>query len=122
MLIKTSKKERTKKRHQRIRNRIFGITIRPRLSLFRSNKHIYAQVVDDSKSHTLVFCSTLNPQIKKELQATWSVEAAKRIGEIVAKVSLEKGIKKVVFDRGGLKFHGKVLAFANSAREAGLEF
>ena len=109
-------------RHKRIRKFIIGTLERPRLCVHRSLKNFYAQIVDDSKSHTLVFCSTLNPQIKKELQATWSVEAAKRIGEIVAKVSLEKGIKKVVFDRGGLKFHGKVLAFANSAREAGLEF
>ena len=122
MLIKTSKKEKTQKRHQRIRNKIFGIETRPRLAIYKSNKHIYAQIIDDRKSHTLVFCSTLSPEVKKELKATWSIEAAKKVGEFIAKTSIKKGVKKVIFDRGGQRYHGKVLAFANAAREAGLEF
>ncbi|MBI3590472.1 MAG: 50S ribosomal protein L18 [Candidatus Melainabacteria bacterium] len=122
MIIKTSKKERARKRHNRIRKKISGTKEMPRLSLYKSNKHIYAQLIDDVQSSTLAYCSTLQPLLKKELKATWSKEAAKKIGELIAKDALSKGIKKVVFDRGGNRYHGKVLAFAEGARASGLEF
>lgn len=122
MIIKTAKKERTKKRHIRIRNRIVGTQDRPRLSIYKSNKHIYAQIIDDIKAHTILSCSTLTPSLKKDIKTTWTKESAKKIGEIVAKTALEKGIKKVVFDRGGNRYHGKIVAFAEGARAGGLSF
>ena len=122
MINKISKKERTKKRHFRIRNKVFGTKEVPRLSIYKSNKHIYAQLIDDSLAHTLSFCSTLQPALKKGLKATWTKEAAKKVGEMIAKNALEKGVKKVVFDRGGNRYHGKVLAFAEGAKASGLEF
>ena len=122
MIIKTSKKERRKKRHLRIRTKIAGTKDVPRLSFYKSNKHFYAQLVNDTESHTLVFCSTVQPALKKEIKSTWSKEAAKRVGEIIAKEALEKGIKKIVFDRGGNRYHGKAQAFAESVRSSGLEF
>ena len=122
MITKTSKKEKPRKRHYRIRNKVSGTKERPRLSIYKSNKYIYAQLIDDIESRTLAFCSTLQPQIKKELKSTCTKEAAKKLGEIIAKDAIVKGIKKVVFDRGGNQYHGKVLAFAESARAGGLEF
>ena len=122
MITKTTKKERTRKRHYRIRNKVVGTQGKPRLSIYKSNKHIYAQIIDDVKSHTLLSCSTLLPSLKKELKNTWTKEAAKKIGELIAKEALQKGIKKVVFDRGGNRYHGKVLAFSEGARSSGLEF
>lgn len=122
MITKTSKKERTRKRHFRIRKKISGTKELPRLSFYKSNKHVYAQLIDDIGAHTLVFCSTVQPDLKKDLKATWTKEAAKKVGELIAKSALSKGIKKVVFDRGGNRYHGKVLAFASGAREAGLDF
>ena len=105
-----------------MRNKVVGTKERPRLSVYKSNKHIYAQLIDDTDSKTLVFCSTLQPALKKEIKTTWTKDAAKKIGEIVAQDALKKGYKKVVFDRGGNKYHGKILAFADGARSAGLEF
>lgn len=122
MLIKSSKKERTRKRHVRIRNKVVGTQERPRLSIYKSNRHIYAQIIDDIKAHTLISCSTLKPDIKKDIKTTWTKDSAKKIGELIAKSALEKGIKKVVFDRGGNQYHGKVLAFAEGARAGGLDF
>ena len=122
MITKTSKKERAQKRHNRIRKKISGTQEMPRLSLYKSNKHIYAQLIDDVQACTLAFCSTVQPSLRKELKATWSKEAAKKIGELIAKDALSKGIKKVVFDRGGNRYHGKVVAFAEGARASGLEF
>ncbi len=122
MIIKTPRKERRKKRHARVRVKISGTKDVPRLSFYRSNKHFYAQLVDDRESRTLVFSSTVQPSLKKEIKSTWSKEAAKKIGESIAKIALGKGIKKVLFDRGGNKYHGNVVAFAEGARSSGLEF
>ena len=122
MIIKVSKKERTRKRHQRIRNKVIGKKEKPRLAIHKSNKHIYAQLIDDVEGCTILSCSTLQPDLKGNLKATWNKEAAKKIGEMIAKAALTKGIKKVVFDRGGNRYHGKILAFAEGARKSGLEF
>ena len=122
MIIKKSKKESTRKRHRRIRIKLSGTKDRPRLSVYKSNKHLYAQLVDDISAHTLISCSTLEPDLKKTLKATWTIDAAKKIGEVVATKAKEKGIKSVLFDRGGNKYHGKILAFAQAARAGGLKF
>ena len=122
MIKSTSKKVRLKKRHIRLRKNVAGTQARPRLSFFKSNKHIYAQLIDDSSANTLLSCSTIQPAIKNEFKNTWSSGTAKKLGEIIGKNALEKGIKSVVFDRGGFKYHGKVLAFAEGARLAGLKF
>lgn len=122
MINKKSKKTATRKRHFRIRKKISGTSGVPRLSLYKSNRHIYAQLIDDSEARTLVSSSTVQPALKKEVKETWTKEAAKKTGEHLASEALSKGIKKVVFDRGGNKYHGKVLAFAEGARSKGLEF
>jgi len=108
-------------RHERIRKRIYGTSDKPRLCVFRSLKHIYAQVIDDERGHTLVSASTLDKELKPLQRSTGSVAAAKAVGELVAKRALELGIKEVVFDRGGHAYHGKVKALADAAREAGLK-
>ncbi|PJW13573.1 50S ribosomal protein L18 [Geobacillus sp. Manikaran-105] len=120
MITKVDRNAVRKRRHARIRKKIFGTTERPRLSVFRSNKHIYAQIIDDTKSATIVSASTLDKEFG--LDSTNNIEAAKKVGELVAKRALEKGIKQVVFDRGGYLYHGRVKALADAAREAGLEF
>ena len=122
MIKQTSKKERTRKRHQRIRNKILGTKERPRLCMYKSNKHIYAQLIDDVEAKTLLSCSTVQPSLKTKIKSTWTKEAAKMIGEIVAKGAVDKGIKSVVFDRGGNRYHGKIMAFAEGARSSGLKF
>lgn len=122
MITKTIKKTRNQRKHKRIRRKITGTTERPRLSFFKSNKYLYAQLIDDSKSTTLVSSSTLQKSFKEESKNTWGKDAAKKLGATLAKAAVDKGVKKVVFDRGGFKFHGKVTEFANAAREAGLEF
>lgn len=109
-------------RHKRIRKKIFGTSERPRLSVFRSEKHIYAQIIDDTKGITLVSASTAEKALKENLKKTWNIEAAKEVGKLIAERALAKGIKDVVFDRGGFKYHGRVKALADSAREAGLKF
>ena len=110
------------KRHNRVRGKISGTAERPRLSVFRSENHIYAQIIDDSVGHTLVSASTLEKEIKAELENTDTVDAAAYIGTVVAKRAIEKGIKEVVFDRGGFIYQGKIQALADAAREAGLVF
>jgi len=120
MIKKVSRNEKRLKRHYRLRNFISGTNEMPRLAVFRSNKHIYAQVIDDLKGHTLVAASSLDKDLK--LENTWNVEAAKAVGAHVAKKAVAAGISKVVFDRGGYVYHGKVAALADAAREAGLEF
>ena len=117
-----SKKERTRKRHFRIRTKVKGTNDKPRLAIYKSNKHIYAQLIDDIKAHTILSCSTAQPALKKEVKTTWTKASAKMIGELIAKKALEKGIKKVVFDRGGNRYHGKIAAFAEGARGGGLVF
>ncbi|HIR14205.1 MAG TPA: 50S ribosomal protein L18 [Candidatus Choladousia intestinavium] len=120
-----SKESRTKVRlnkHRRIRNRFSGTAERPRLAVFRSNNHMYAQIIDDTVGHTLVSASTLQKDVKAELEKTNNVDAAAYLGTVIAKRALEKGIKSVVFDRGGFIYQGKIKALADAAREAGLEF
>ena len=122
MVSKESRSKVRAKKHMRIRNRFSGTAERPRLAVFRSNNHVYAQVIDDVAGKTLVSASTLEKDIKAELKNTDDIEAASKVGDVVAKRALEKGIKAVVFDRGGYIYHGKVKALADAAREAGLEF
>ncbi|WP_026496972.1 MULTISPECIES: 50S ribosomal protein L18 [unclassified Butyrivibrio] len=122
MVSKESRQKSREKKHLRIRNRFSGTAERPRLAVFRSNNHMYAQVIDDVAGKTLVSASTLEKDIKSALKATDNVDAAAYIGDVVAKRAMEKGIKAVVFDRGGYIYHGKVAALADAARKAGLEF
>ena len=120
-----SKESRTKVRenkHRKIRNRSSGTTERPRLAVFRSNNHMYAQIIDDTVGKTLVSACTLQQDVKEGLEKTNNVEAAAKLGTVIAKKALEKGINTVVFDRGGFIYQGKVKALAEAAREAGLEF
>ena len=122
MVSKESRQEVRAKKHMRIRNRFSGTTERPRLAVFRSNKHMYAQIIDDTVGNTLVAASTLEKEVKGELDYTDTVEAAAYLGTVIAKRAIEKGIKEVVFDRGGFIYQGKIAALAEAAREAGLEF
>ncbi len=109
-------------KHKRIRNNISGTATKPRLAVFRSNNHMYAQIIDDTVGNTLTSASTLDKEVKKGLEKTNNVEAASKLGEVVAKKALDQGIKTVVFDRGGFIYAGKIKALADAAREAGLEF
>lgn len=120
MITKPNRKITRLKRHRRIRRRIWGSTERPRLCVFRSNRHIYAQVVDDSTSKTIASASTLDPDLKESCKKPWNKESAKSVGTLVAKRAMDKGIKLVVFDRGGYIYHGRIAAVAEGAREAGL--
>ena len=122
MVSKQSRSEIRAKKHARLRNRFAGTSERPRLAVFRSNNHMYAQIIDDTVGNTLVAASTAEKAVKAELEKTNNVEAAAYVGTVIAKRALEKGIKEVVFDRGGFIYHGKVQALADAAREAGLEF
>ena len=122
MVSKESRQEVRVKKHMRIRNRISGTAERPRLAVFRSNNHMYAQIIDDTVGNTLVAASTLEKEIKAELEKTNNVDAAAYLGTVIAKRAVEKGIKTVVFDRGGFIYQGKIAALADAAREAGLEF
>lgn len=111
-----------KRRHRRVRKKISGTAERPRLNVFRSLNHIYAQIIDDERGHTLVAASTLDPEIRSVIKTGGNVEAARLVGQLIGKRALEKGIEAVVFDRGGYKYHGRVAALADGAREAGLKF
>lgn len=122
MIRKPSRAEAREKRHLRIRNKVSGTAQRPRLAVFRSNKHIYAQIIDDTVGNTIVSASTMEAGIKGKLSKTSDVEAAKVVGTEVAKKAIAKGINTVVFDRGGYIYQGKVMALAKAAREAGLQF
>lgn len=122
MINKASRSKTRVKKHLKLRNKLQGTTARPRLSVFRSEKHIYAQIIDDTKGTTLVAASTAEKALIEGLSATSNVDAAKAIGEAVAKKALAKGISEVVFDRGGFLYHGRVKAVADAAREAGLQF
>jgi large subunit ribosomal protein L18 len=110
------------RRHRRVRAKVRGTTSRPRLSVFRSLNHIYTQVVDDTQRRTLVSASTLDPDIKGSIDSQKKTEQAKLVGSLVAKRALSQGITQVVFDRGGYKYHGRVKALAEAAREVGLKF
>ena len=122
MINKESRSAIRVKKHMRVRNRLAGTTERPRLAVFRSNNHMYAQIIDDTVGNTLVSASTLEKDVKAELEKTNNVEAAAKLGTVIAKKALDKGINTVVFDRGGFIYQGKVKALADAAREAGLEF
>ncbi len=108
--------------HERIRKRLSGSPVRPRLAVFRSNKHIYAQIIDDSKGATLLAASTLDVDAKKDVKHGGNIAAAKAVGKLVAERAKAKGIEAVLFDRGGYLYHGRVKALAEAAREAGLKF
>ncbi|MGB9668188.1 MAG: 50S ribosomal protein L18 [Thermosulfidibacteraceae bacterium] len=120
-MAKIDKVGRRKRRHLRIRKKIFGTPERPRLVVYRSLKHIYAQIIDDTIGHTLVSASSLDKEFPKDKRGS-NKEGARIVGEMIAKRALEKGIKKVVFDRGGYKYHGRVKELAEAARKVGLEF
>ena len=122
MVSKKSRQEVRVKKHNRMRNHLNGTTERPRLAVFRSNNHMYAQIIDDTVGNTLVAASTLEKEVKAELEKTNNVDAAAYLGTVIAKRAIEKGIKEVVFDRGGFIYQGKIAALADAAREAGLEF
>lgn len=122
MIRKPSRAVARAKRHYRLRNNISGTAERPRLAVFRSNMHIYAQIIDDTVGNTICSASTLEADVKAKVEKTNDIEAAKVVGETVAKKALEKGITTVVFDRGGFIYHGKIQALADAAREAGLQF
>jgi large subunit ribosomal protein L18 len=110
------------RRHRRVRSRVVGTTERPRLSVFRSTRHMFAQVIDDSKGHTLVAASTLDKEVRDHAKE-WNKRAeAKAVGKLIAERALAKGVKQVVFDRGGNLYHGRIQALAEGSREAGLKF
>ncbi|PRW56666.1 50S ribosomal L18 [Chlorella sorokiniana] len=121
-----TRRESTEKRHRRIRSKVEGTPERPRLAVFRSNNHIYAQVIDDEAGRTLAASSTLNPEIRQALSGedagSGNVEAARMVGAKIAELCKQKNIEKVCFDRGGFRYHGRVQALADAAREAGLSF
>ena len=119
MIQKVDKNKVRQKRHLRVRNRVFGTAERPRLNVFRSLAHIYAQVIDDEKGITLAAASSMDKDFEGK---GGNIEAAKKVGLAIAKKALDKGIKTVVFDRGGYIYHGRVAALAEAAREGGLEF
>lgn len=122
MITKQDKNANRLARHARVRKKISGTSDRPRLDVYRSNSHIYAQVIDDTTGNTLAAASTLEPDVAKEIADMTKTEAAKTVGKLVAERAAAKGIKTVVFDRGGYLYTGRVLALAEGAREAGLEF
>ena len=122
MVSKKSRQVVRENKHRRMRNRFSGTPERPRLAVFRSNNHMYAQIIDDNVGKTLAAASTLEKDVKAELEKTNNVDAAAYLGTVIAKRALEKGITEVVFDRGGYIYQGKVAALAEAAREAGLTF
>src|SRR6476661_2730670 len=120
MITKADKNAVRRKRHARVRTRLSGTEARPRLNVFRSNKHIYAQLIDDVNGVTIASASTLDKDVN--LDSSSNMDAAVKIGELVAKRAVEKGISTVIFDRGGYLYHGRIKALADAARENGLEF
>jgi large subunit ribosomal protein L18 len=114
--------ELRQRRHRRVRKRVSGTSERPRLAVFRSLNHIYAQVIDDTAGATLAAASTLDPSLRAALKSGGDVEAAKAVGKLIAERAREKGVEKVVFDRGGYLYHGRVQHLADAAREGGLQF
>ena len=122
MVSKKSRSEVRVNKHRKLRNRFSGTAERPRLAVFRSNNHMYAQIIDDTVGNTLVAASTVEKAVSAELEKTNNVDAAAYLGTVIAKKAIEKGITNVVFDRGGFIYQGKIKALADAAREAGLEF
>jgi len=121
-MVKMTRKERIAKKHRRVRKKVFGTPERPRLAVYKSLKHLHAQVIDDVNGVTLVSASTVEKEIKEKVKGLKKSEAAKVLGKVIAERALEKGISKVVFDRGGFIYHGRVKAFAEGAKEGGLQF
>ncbi|GAB4567182.1 MAG: 50S ribosomal protein L18 [Anaerolineae bacterium] len=121
-MAKMTPREARIRRHRRVRKKVFGTATRPRLNVFRSLNHIYAQIIDDERGHTLVSASTLDPELRGALDGLNKTERARKVGELVAKRALAAGITQVVFDRGGYAYHGRVKALAEASREAGLVF
>jgi len=120
---KTAYREKARRqRHRRVRKRVVGTSQRPRFNVFRSLKHIYAQVIDDTRGHTLAAASTLDPELRDKVKGLTKTEQAKLVGGLLAKRALKRGVKKVAFDRGGYKYHGRVKSLAEASREGGLEF
>ena len=122
MVSKKSRSEVRVNKHRKLRNRFSGTAERPRLAVFRSNNHMYAQIIDDTVGNTLVSASTVEKAVSAELEKTNNVDAAAYLGTVIAKRAIEAGINTVVFDRGGFIYQGKIKALADAAREAGLEF
>ena len=122
MVSKVSRAKVRAKKHRRLRNHLSGTATPPRLAVFRSNNHMYAQIIDDTIGKTLVSASTTQKEVKAELEKTNNVDAAAYLGTVIGKKAVEAGIKEVVFDRGGFIYQGKIKALADAAREAGLEF
>lgn len=120
--MKLTRTESRERRHKRVRQKVSGTPERPRLAVFRSNHHIYVQVIDDTKQHTLVAASTVEPDLKSALESSSTCEASVKVGQLIAQRAIAQGISKVVFDRGGYLYHGRVKALADAAREAGLDF
>ncbi len=114
-------KDRRRLRHERIRKKVFGTSERPRLCVYKSLKYIYVQLIDDTRGHTLLSATSLEKELS-DLRSRDNIEAARRVGELIAKRAIEKGIKRVVFDRSGYPYHGRIAALADAARAAGLEF
>jgi len=121
-MVKNEPRVARHRRHKRVRAKVEGTTSRPRLCVFRSLNHMYVQVIDDSKGHTLASASTLEPEIKSEAAGKAKTGKAEMVGSLVARRMLSKGINQAVFDRGGYKYHGRVKALAEAARQAGLKF
>jgi len=122
MINKKSRAEVRSKKHKRMRHRLSGTPERPRMAVFRSNNHMYVQIIDDTIGHTLVAASTLEKAVKNDLEKSNDVAAARHLGTVIGKKALDKGIKTIVFDRAGFIYKGKVKALAEGAREAGLDF
>ncbi len=122
MIKKSDKNTLRKKKHMRIRNKITGTPERPRLNVYKSSKNIYAQIIDDSKGVTIVSASTVETAIKGSVKSGGNIEAAKEVGKLIAQRAVEKGLKLIVFDRGGYVYHGRVKELADAARAEGLEF
>ncbi|EXX88971.1 50S ribosomal protein L18 [Paenibacillus darwinianus] len=122
MIIKGDKNKARLKRHLRVRKKINGTVARPRLSVYRSAKHIYAQLIDDVQGVTIAAASTADKELAGKIGNGGSTEAARQVGELIASRAKAKGVEKVVFDRGGYLYHGRIQALADAAREAGLEF
>ena len=122
MISKKSRKDVRTKKHYKVRNRLSGTSERPRLAVFRSNNHMYVQIIDDEAQNTLVSASTLQKEVSEGLEKTNNTEAAAKLGTVIGQRAKEKGITTVVFDRGGFIYTGKIKALADAAREAGLEF
>lgn len=122
MIKLISRNENRKRRHRRVRKKIAGTASVPRLNIFRSSRHVYAQVIDDSAGQTLAAASSLEPDLRQELEHGGNTAAARKVGEVIARRALDRGIERVVFDRGGYLYHGRVKALADAARETGLQF